>query len=211
MLNHRRLKGCSEHPCHLPSFARSWKTPSGWHLPRRIKYSSATAYIQAAGWRRGLSVKVLSTVAGLNWVCACMIYRAYARWEVGGRERLDLLSLHIRRSSIAAKLMKNCHIAGRVSVDAHDLTRAPFRVRIYCGPSFLSSAWLIQAPFRLQPVWLLLLKTCKPQTWKISHLSKRNDWIQGNCRRKLQALLFFITLGWKTLLFCQFVIINIFL
>lgn len=84
VLNDQRQKGRSSLPYYLPSSARSQKTPTGWHLPRRIKYSSAAAFIQAAGWRRGLGVKVLSTVARLNWVCACMIYRAYAHREVGG-------------------------------------------------------------------------------------------------------------------------------
>lgn len=70
----------------------------------------------------------------------------------GGRERLDLLSLHVRMSTNAAEMMKNCHIAGRVSGVAHDSTWAPFRAVIYYVPSFLFSAWLR----------LFLLITCKP-------------------------------------------------
>lgn len=65
-------------------------------------------------------------------------------------------------------------------------TWAPFRAVIYYVPSFLSSAWLIQARFRLKPVWLFLLKTCKPcAKYHIYH-----GWIQGTRVMKLKALLF---------------------
>lgn len=55
-----------------------------------------------SGWRRGLGVKVLSTAAQAQPGVCMHDLQGLRTPGGGGRERLDLLSLHVRRSAIAA-------------------------------------------------------------------------------------------------------------
>lgn len=123
------LKGGPRRPCHPPHFARS---------PRDVQpvdicpEESNIHQRPRSGRRLGLGVEVLSTVAQTQpGVCMHDLQGlrtpGWGKRGVGeGGGRLDLLSLHVRRSGMAAGMMKDCHSARRASGDARGSTRAAY-------------------------------------------------------------------------------------
>lgn len=117
-----------------------------------------------------------------------MIYRAYAH-QVGGRERgrerLDLLSLHVRRSAIAAG---NDEGLSRCAACVRRCTR------LYAGGAFWSRD--LPRPFisllidtsAISPRARLIFPPQNLQTLcEIPHSSKRREWVQGECVMKLKG------------------------